>query len=93
CLVCGAILKTPTNTTTPLLNHLKRHAGARKEYEGAAAVAEQRNAPKSKNASVMPAFKPRLSDQSVRARALTKKIGCFIATGLHSDTVVEEPAF
>ncbi|KAG0441458.1 hypothetical protein HPB47_015943 [Ixodes persulcatus] len=93
CLVFGAILKTPTNTTTPSLNHLKRHPGARKAYESAAAAEEQCNAPKSKNASMMPAFKPRLSNQSVRARALTKKIGCFIATGLHSYTVVEEPAF
>ncbi|KAG0431413.1 hypothetical protein HPB47_021810 [Ixodes persulcatus] len=80
-LMCGAILKTPTNTTTPLLNHLKRHPGAHNEYESAAAAPEQCNAPKSKNASVMPAFKPLL------------KIGCFIATGLHSYTVVEEPAF
>ncbi|KAG0418291.1 hypothetical protein HPB47_004975 [Ixodes persulcatus] len=49
--------------------------------------------PKSKNASMMPAFKPRQSNQSVRARALTKKIGCFIAAGLHSYPVIEEPAF
>ncbi|KAG0441978.1 hypothetical protein HPB47_015803 [Ixodes persulcatus] len=42
---------------------------------------------------MMPDFKPRLSNQSVRARALTNKIGCFTATGLHSCTVVEEPAF
>ncbi|KAG0420211.1 hypothetical protein HPB47_003611 [Ixodes persulcatus] len=84
CLVCGAILKTQPNTTTPL---------ARKEYESGAATAEQRNAPKSKEASMMPAFKPRLSNQSVRARALSKKIGSFIATGLHSYTVVEELAF
>ena len=95
CLVCGAILKTPTNTTTPLLDHLKRHPGAHKEYESAAAAAKQRDAPKSKDghASMMQAFRPRLGSQSVRARALTKKIGCFIASGLHSYTVVEEPAF
>ncbi|KAG0421969.1 hypothetical protein HPB47_002183 [Ixodes persulcatus] len=93
CLLCGAILKTPTNTTTPLLNHLKRHPGTRKEYESAAATAEQRNAPKSKKASMMLAFKPRLTNQSVGARAQTKKIGCFSATGLHSYTVVEELTF
>ncbi|KAG0421190.1 hypothetical protein HPB47_002913, partial [Ixodes persulcatus] len=66
---------------------------ARKEYESAAAAAEQRNAPKFKDESMMAGFEPRLSNQSVRARALTKKIGCFIATGLNSYTVVGEPAF
>ncbi|KAG0410317.1 hypothetical protein HPB47_012555, partial [Ixodes persulcatus] len=74
CLVCGAILKTPINTTMPLLNHLRGHPGARKDYESTAAAAEQRNAPKSNQASMMPALKPTLSNQSVRARELTKKI-------------------
>ncbi|KAG0421224.1 hypothetical protein HPB47_002879 [Ixodes persulcatus] len=77
CLVCGTILKTSTNTTTPF----------------AAATAEQRNPPKSKKASMMPDFKPRLTNQSVRARGQTKKNGCFSATGLHSYTVIEELTF
>ncbi|KAG0416777.1 hypothetical protein HPB47_006141 [Ixodes persulcatus] len=93
CLMCGALLKTPTNTTTPLLSHLQRYLGVRKEYESATSTAEQRNTLKFKEASMMPVFKPRLSSQSVRTRSLTKKIGCFIATGLHNHTVVEEPAF
>lgn len=46
CLVCGAIVNRPAVPTTPLLNHLKSHEGARKEYESASSAAVQRKVPK-----------------------------------------------
>ncbi|KAG0427233.1 hypothetical protein HPB47_025740, partial [Ixodes persulcatus] len=46
CLVC----ENANKHDDALLNHLKCHSGARKEYESAAAAAEQRNAEKPKDA-------------------------------------------
>ncbi|KAG0415942.1 hypothetical protein HPB47_006884, partial [Ixodes persulcatus] len=87
---CACVVRVPTTTPTPRDIDPSKRCSASKN---AAAAAEQRSAPKFKDASLMSDFRPRLSSQSVRARVLTKKIGHFIATGLHSYTVLEEPAF
>lgn len=97
CHTCGCVLMTPTSTTTPLINHLKRHPAAHKEYSSR--IAATTTTPASKNAgsrqttSLCTGFLPQLSANSTRSRELAMKIGSFIASGLHSFSIVEERGF
>ncbi|KAH6945643.1 hypothetical protein HPB50_009392 [Hyalomma asiaticum] len=43
CKTCGAILQTPTGTTSPLVNHLKQHPTAMKEYRMTASGASEKD--------------------------------------------------
>lgn len=101
CRTCKTCLKTPTGTTTTLVNHLRLHPGPFKEYEKIRASECADSAKKSadnkrsnvSSASTPHHFKPLLSNDSQRAKMLTKKVAQFIATGLHSYSLVEEPGF
>ncbi|KAH7961529.1 hypothetical protein HPB52_009577 [Rhipicephalus sanguineus] len=103
CRTCKMRLKTPTGTTTTLVNHLKRHPDPFKQFEKlrAAECSKKASGPKkttaTKTADASAAscsyFKPTLKGDSQRAKMLTTKVAQFMAAGLHSYSIVEEPGF
>ncbi|KAG0429922.1 hypothetical protein HPB47_023163 [Ixodes persulcatus] len=96
CHTCKMCLKTPTGTTTTLVNHLRCHPGPFKKFEKmrASEGAKKTEAKKSDGGVAAPVpFKPKLKKDSQRAKTLTKKTALFLATGLHSYSIVEEPGF
>ncbi|XP_070386227.1 zinc finger BED domain-containing protein 4-like [Dermacentor albipictus] len=102
CRTCKMRLKTPTGTTTTLVNHLKRHPDPFKQFEKlrAAESSKKLAGPKKTtgtnkadaSAASCSYFKPTLKGDSQRAKTLTK-VAQFLATGLHSYSIVEEPGF
>ncbi|XP_070392601.1 uncharacterized protein [Dermacentor albipictus] len=103
CHTCKMRLKTPTGTTTTLVNHLKRHPDPFKQFEKLrAAESSKKPAGLKKTTGTNKAdasaascsyFKPTLKGDSQRAITLTTKVAQFLATGLHSYLIVEELGF
>ncbi|KAH9371003.1 hypothetical protein HPB48_016992 [Haemaphysalis longicornis] len=104
CRTCKMRLETPTATTTTLVNHLKRHPDAFENFEklrAAEGAKKKATGPKTTtgtratdaNAASSSFFKPTLKGDAPRAKLLTKTVAQFIAAGLHSYSVVEEPGF
>lgn len=103
CRTCKMRLKTPTGTTTTLVNHLKRHPNAFKNFEKlrAAEGAKKATGPKKTtgtkatdaSAASSSFFKTTLKGDAPRAKLLTKKVAQFVAAGLHPYSIVEEPGF
>ncbi|KAH6942679.1 hypothetical protein HPB50_009230 [Hyalomma asiaticum] len=96
CLKCHSILKTPTGTTTTLATHLKRHPDVFVTYEKercARKSVKSTAKPDVQQPSVADRFKRKLKHTAPKAQQMTKAIAGFIARGMHSYSVVEEPGF
>ncbi|KAH9378858.1 hypothetical protein HPB48_014775 [Haemaphysalis longicornis] len=103
CGMCKMRLKTPTGTTTTLVNHPKRHPSAFKNFEKlrAGEGAKKATGPKKTtgtkatdaSAASSSFFKTTLKGDAPRAKLLTKKVAQFVAAGLHPYSIVEEPGF
>lgn len=97
CRTCKMHLKTPTGTITALVNHLKRPPGTLKEFNKmcAAEGAKKTAGTKKSDGSVATSgpVKPMFKKGSQRAKTPTKETALFVATGLHSYSIVEEPGF
>ncbi|KAH7969947.1 hypothetical protein HPB52_023003 [Rhipicephalus sanguineus] len=99
----GTSAPSQPGTTTTLVNHLKRHPDPFKQFEKlrAAECSKKASGPKkttaTKTADASAAscsyFKPTLKGDSQRAKMLTTKVAQFMAAGLHSYSIVEEPGF
>lgn len=94
------VLKTPSNTTTTLVNHWKRHRDAYKRYQvlrSSAKVSAESSSlhrkRKANSGSLLDTFSAWAKTDGVRARKMTQKIAAFIASGLHSYSIVEGPGF
>lgn len=89
-------LKTPSGTTTTLINHLKHHPQFKRfeKMRSAQSGKKARDMNKLEASVLVPGpFRALLKSNSARARLLTKKKALFLATGLHPYSVVEELGF
>ncbi|KAH8033749.1 hypothetical protein MRX96_031268 [Rhipicephalus microplus] len=88
CKTCGATLKTPTSTTSPLVNHLKQHPTAMKEYRVTAAGAPE------KDQSMIFDFVHRTDPLSEKkTQVLNAKVAAMIALDLQPYSFVENRGF
>ncbi|XP_042143061.1 uncharacterized protein LOC115325144 [Ixodes scapularis] len=86
CNLCESSLRTPSGTTTTLVNHLKRHANQYAEFQAAA--------------KVKPANQPSIADvlrktalPQAKREALDLKIAKMVALDLQPYTIVQDRGF
>ncbi|KAH8038695.1 hypothetical protein HPB51_002839 [Rhipicephalus microplus] len=87
CKTCGATIKTPTGTTSPLVNHLKQHPTAM-EYRMTATGAPE------KDQSMIFDFVHRTNPLSEKkTQALNAKVAAMVALDLQPYSFVEDRGF
>ncbi|KAL1426649.1 hypothetical protein MTO96_018121 [Rhipicephalus appendiculatus] len=88
CKICGATLQTPTGTTSPLVNHLKQHPTAMKDYRMTAAGAPEKDQPMTFD------FVRRTDPLSEKkTQALNAKVAAMVALDLQPYSFVEDRGF
>lgn len=88
CRSCDSTLKTPTATTTTLINHLKRHKKLYAEFQGAVKASADSSQP-----SVVDVLRRKTALPESKRKALDLKIARMVALDLQPYAIVEDRGF